>query len=196
VRRVRVLLGLVGAAVFGLALVILVSPGSAGLVPVERALAVTDSEYVLVAAFGVLAMVVVGLALLARGIGGIDQTTPPDPEEVYAVPHPGADFDEFIGGRISLGRLFGSEHDRIHGRLHESAAATIVRESNCTREEALRRLADGEWTDDRAAAAFLAEHRSPGVGSRALAAIRGESVFQRGARRTATAIAAYGGEKR
>lgn len=193
----RIPLVVVGGIVLAAGLVILVRPSLAEFVPIEAALVVLGNGYVLVAAFGV-AAILGGLAVLVgRGVSGIDQTTPPDPEDVHPVPRSGESFDEFVSGSVLQDWLLSDRHHRVRTRLRESAVDTVMREAHCTREEARTRVERGTWTDDDVAGDFLAEGGTSVPVGGALAALRGESPFQRAARRTAVEIANYdGGEER
>ncbi|MFB6171111.1 MAG: hypothetical protein ABEJ23_01155 [Haloarculaceae archaeon] len=167
----------------------------AGRLPVGAATSALGGSYLLVAAIGAGMLVVVALALVARGIGGIDQTTPPDPEGVADVPTPGTGFDEFVDGRVSLRERFtGDRHEQVRTRLTDAAVTTLMRTEGLSRDGAAERVERGTWTDDRAASAFLAEGTGPGLAARLAAALRGQSTFQHGARRAAVAIARREGD--
>jgi hypothetical protein len=189
-KRSRLFLGLVGAAVFLLGVAIVVAPSTAGVLPVDAAVELFGGPYVFVAAFGVAAFVVVLAVMLARAIDGLDESTPPDPEDVYRVPQPGHRFDTFVEGGGSVGRrVFGSRHEGVRQRIQQTAIATLVRAEGLTRSEAETAVSRGTWTDDEVAAAFLAKRRTPSATERLVAAIRGQSAFQQGARRAALEIA-------
>lgn len=189
---VRLPLVVVGGVVLALGVGILVQPSLARFIPIEAALLVLGNEYVLVAAFGVVA-ILGGLAvLLGRGVAGIDQTTPPDPEEVHPVPRSGESFDEFVSAGWLREWLLSDRHHRIRTRLRESAIDTVMRQDDCTREEARKRVDRGTWTEDAEVATFLADSGVPLQPAGALAALRGHSPYQRAARRTAEEIARYG----
>lgn len=191
-KRSRRLLALAGGVVFLLGVWITLAPSIAGALPVSGAIEALGGPYVFVAVFGVAALVVVLAVLLARAIEGIDESTPPDPEEVYQVPRPGQPFDEYVDGRMNVrAQLFGNRHERIRDRLYRTAVATLVRVGGMSREEARESLERGTWTDDPTAAAFLSDSQNPGVGQRLAGAVRGESPFQHGARRAAEAIVRY-----
>lgn len=188
-RRTRVLLGAVGVVAFLLGAMTVLAPGVAAIIPVDGLVAALGGPWVFVATFGVVAVAVVVAVLLARGVEGIDESTPPDPEEVYEVPHPGAGLDAFLEGGVGLReRIFGNRHERVRNRLGTAALTTLQR-TGLSRDEARQALASGTWTDDDAAAAFLATGRVPSTRERLVAAVRGESAFQYGARRAADEIA-------
>lgn len=209
-RRFRLPLMVLGGLAFALGVLTIVAPAVADAIPIEAVVALLGNDYILVAALAGAAVLVVLTVLVARGVTGINQTTPPDPEEVHSVPRFGEAFDEVIsrGGLRAL--LTTERHRQVRTRLREAAIATVMRETNCTRAEARERVERGTWTDDPEAAAFLAEAKegnlesgsgpgpgpgpatgpgsATGVAARVRAAIGGETPFQRGARRTAAEI--------
>lgn len=189
--RARIPLALLGGVVFALGVAVIVEPSTAESLPIEPVLELLGNEYVLVAAFGVAAILVVLAVLLARVVSGINQATPPDPEEVHRVPRFGESFDEFVSDAGVRAWLLTDRHRTIRTRLRDAAITTVIRESNCTRDEARERVERGAWTDDPEAAAFLAETGELGLAARVVAALRGESPFQRAARRTAAEITNY-----
>ncbi|MFC7157946.1 hypothetical protein ACFQPA_21235 [Halomarina halobia] len=179
-----------GGLVFAGALAVLVVPPLADVLPLEAAVDAAGSDYQLIAVFGGLALLALLTVLAARALGRVEQGRPPDPEFVERVPAPGAEFDALV--EDGLGRraaLFSDAPDRVRARLRETAARTLARTDNCSREIALDRVDSGAWTDDAAAAAFLSG-RGPPVGVRVRAALRGRSWPQHGAAAAAEAIAA------
>lgn len=192
----RLLLGLAGAAAFVFGYVAMTVPGVAGLVPVDPGAADADLGYLLVAAVGALAVLLVLVVLGARAVFGIDQADPPAPETPMEVPRPGESFDEFVSGDLGLReRLVGDRYREVERRLHQTAVETVMREQGLSRDEARRAVEQGTWTDDEEAAGFLASSWTPPLRTRLLAAVRGRSAFQRGARRAAEAIARQGGDR-
>lgn len=185
----RAALALVGGLGFLVAAVFVADPRAAGSVPVEPLLALAGNDYFLVAAFAVFALGSVLAVLSARALSGVNQAVLPSPEEVHRVPRAGEEFDEFLAGVGPRAWLTGRRHGEIRARLYEAAVTTEMRASNCSRAEAETRVAAGDWTDDRDAAAFLSTDRTPDLATRLKAAVRGESPFQRAARRTADAVA-------
>jgi hypothetical protein len=180
-----------GVLVFGLALGVLVTPELGASIPVGDAVDAAGSDYKLFVVFGVFAFLVVLVVLLLRVLGGQDQATPPDPEEVRTAPVAGAEFDAVVDGGLGLReRLFGDTREQVRSRLRETATQTVMRRENCGRETARETVETGSWTDDRDAAAFVAGENgpSPPISSRASAALRGRSWFQHGARRAAEEI--------
>lgn len=189
--RVRIPLALLGGVVFALGMVTVVEPSTAQSIPVEPILEVLGNDYVLVAAFAAVAVLVLLVVVGARVVGGINQITPPDPEEVHPVPRFGQPFDEFVEDAGIRAWLLTDRHRTVQTRLREAAIATVMRESACTRAEARKRVEQGAWTDNPEVASFLAETEDLGLATRVVAALRGESPFQRAARSTAAEIASY-----
>lgn len=191
-RRLRLPLTILGGLAFAIGLLTIVAPAVTAAIPIEVIVALLGNDYLLVAVLAGVAIFVVLTALGARVVTGLDQTTPPDPEEVHSVPSFGAEFDELVS-RGGLRALLVTEQQReVRSRLRAAAIATVMRESNCTRSEARERVDRGTWTDDPEAAAFLATSRgsepAPGFVARLRTAFGGETPFQRGARRTAAEI--------
>lgn len=232
-RRLRLPLALLGIVAFALGIASIVAPTIAAVVPIAeiRDFFGTHYDFILLAILaGVAAFVVVGLVVV-RGVTGLNQTTPPRPEEVHSVPTFGAEFDEILSGGRLRTMLRTNHHGDVRSRLREAAITTVMREAGCTRSEALDRVERGTWTDDADAATFLAEpakregptgadggrrpagtsgpratgpggdghhresdsaHResdsAPGFVARLTSSLRGETPFQRGARRTAVEI--------
>lgn len=197
-RRLRRPLAILGGLAFAVGLLAIVAPSAAAAIPIEVLVAVLGNDYVLVAISAVPAVLVVFVVLGTRVVTGLDQATPPDPETVHDVPSLGAEFDDLVspGG---LGWVLGSGQERvIREQLRTAAIATVVREANCTREEAQRLVDRGEWTDDATAADLLATPEGgaplsvsspdPGLVTRIRAALGGETPFQHAARRTASEI--------
>lgn len=188
-RRLTGALAAVGLAVFVLGCLAVVAPEALEGLSVGSVTDDLGGPWVFVAVFGAVALVALLLVQTDRAVGGLDEATPPDPEGVYEVPHPGHRFDEFVTGGPSLReRLVGDRHEQASARVREVALATLTR-SGMSRDEARTALDAGTWTDDPVAAAFLATDESPGLGTRVRAALRGESAFAHGARRAADAIA-------
>lgn len=190
--RGRVFLGIVGLGVFLLGVATVVAPSTAAAVPIEGVVELLGGPYVFVAAFGVVAFVVVVGVMGARAIDGLDEATPPDPEDVYQVPVPGHEFDAFVdsGGGVTA-RILGNRHERARNRVRRTALSTLIRTGGMSRDEAEAAIREGTWTDDPVAASFLSTRHRPGLGQRLAAAVRGESSTQRGARRAALAVARY-----
>lgn len=196
-RRTRTLLGFLGIVAFVLGTYTVFNPAFAAAIPVQGVAEAIGGPWVFVASFGVLAVAVVVAVLLARGIEGIDESRPPDPEDVYRVPHPGQEFDDFVADGVGVReRLFGDRHQRTRQRVTAAALTTLERTQGLSRDEARDAVARGTWTDDAVAASFLSSRRTPGLSDRLVAVFRGESAFQYGARRAAEAVARlHGGDR-
>lgn len=187
----RWLLGALGVAAFAVAVGVVASPSMADAVPLDGLVETLGNDYFLVATFGALALALTLVVLAIRAVHGLDQATPPDPEDVQTAPRLGEAFDDLVESGFGLrARLVGDEAERARDRVRSTAVTAHMRAANCSRSAAERAVDRGEWTDDRAAAAFLAgdDGPSPGLSDRVRAALRGESWFQYGLRRSAAAI--------
>lgn len=180
---------LAGIIVFGGALAVVFLPPLRQALPVEPLVDFAGSDYLLVAAFGALAIVALLLMAFARAAGSVEQSSPPEPEYVERVPVLGAEFDDLVGNGIDVrGLLFSDRPDRIREDLRGTAARTLMRVENLPRDEARRRVESGAWTDERVPSAFLASDGAVSTSVRARAALRGQTWVQYGASETADAI--------
>lgn len=189
----RLLVAALGVAAFGVAAVVVLVPGAGSILPADAAVEALGYDYLLVALVGVVAFVVTLVVVALRAAGGLDRATPPDPEGIETVPRLGADVDAIVEDGLGLReRLFGDGGEQVRERIRETAVRTVSRVEHCDHAAARRRVDRGSWTDDREAAAFLAEGGdAPGTWrTRLLAAVGGESPLQRGARRSIRAIVA------
>lgn len=194
----RWLLGALGVAAFAVAVGVVVSPTIADAVPLDGLVETLGNDYFLVAAFGALALALTLVVLAIRAVHGLDQATPPDPEDVQTAPRLGESFDDLVENGFGLrARLLSDDADRARARVRSTAVTVHMRSANCSRSAAERAVDRGEWTDDHAARAFLAgdDGPSPGLSDRVRAALHGESWFQYGLRRSAAAVAAASGER-
>jgi len=185
----RFALGLAGVALLGVALT-MASDGPLATV-VGVGVDVLGNDYLFVAVIGVVGSLI-GLLMLASGRSGkLTQTTTPSPERPPSVPTVGDDFDRTVHGlRFKLPLVGRPTRRAVRGRLRAAAVDVTVRDAGCSRDEAERRVADGTWTDDDAAAAFLATDGGPAVGGRLAALVDGETLCQRRARRAVDEIVA------
>ncbi|WP_080508386.1 DUF7269 family protein [Haloparvum sedimenti] len=111
-----------------------------------------------------------------------------DPEERYVVDVPGAEVDDWLR-RVDPRSRGGSRfRNRLRERLREAAADRLVATRGYTPAEAEAALADGSWTDDAAAAAFLAPSLGYPFRTRVRVRLRGGSLFRHGVDRTVTAL--------
>lgn len=186
-RRARLALAAVGVAAFLIGVLTAVVPGAAALVPVGAAVAALGSGYALVAAFGVAALVVVLSVLAVRALLGIDQADPPVPERAAPAPYPGAAIDEALQSKAAAW-LESDRRRAVRARLRETVVGALARETDCSREEAKDRVDRGAWTDDDAAAAFLAGGAA-GLGDRLTGTLSGAPPEREAARRAAEEIA-------
>lgn len=194
-RVLRYALAAVGSAVMAVGLLLTVDPAMGSGVSVSGLVERLGNDYLLVVPLGALAVLSVLAVLAARARSGVDQATPPDPEQVPTAPHPGNELDRLADDGLGLrARLFSDDDERVRERLRTAAIRTVMRSDGCSREEARERVDSGDWTDDSAAAEFLAGGESLSLGERVAAALRGESAFQRGLHRTAAAIAVRPGD--
>lgn len=148
-RVVRGFLLLVGLAVFAIGALAVFSPTVAAALPVEAMIAALGSDYVVVAAVGVVAVAFAALVLLVVAISGVDEADLPIVETVESAPHPGQAVDRSVDGEAGV-------PDARVERLTEAAVRTLMRAEHCSRSTAVRRVAEGTWTDDEIAADFLA----------------------------------------
>ena len=206
-KALRRAFGLVGGVALALAVASLL--GASVPLPVEAVVAAIGNDYMFVAGFAAVAAVVVVAVLGLRAVSGVTQSRPPDPERVVSAPRPGEAFDRYVEDGLPLHqRLFADDGERVRDRLRETAVETTMRAEDCDRDTARELVETGEWTDDSEAAAFVADGSASssafetgatpsaiGLAGRVSAAFRGESAFQRGARRTASAITEKAGEE-
>lgn len=167
-RVTRVLLLLVGITTLGVGLLVAFDPETEDVLRVDAAIEALGSDYVVLAALGLLA---VGLALLlaaAQRVRGVSEATPPAVEGVLTASYPGASFDRAGDRRLTRFRSTGSETDRRH-RLREAATKATMRAEGCSRTDAERRVDEGSWTSDPVAAPYLSAS-GRGVPSDALSA--------------------------
>lgn len=187
--RLRLLLVVIGGGAFAIGILTVLEPSAAALT-IDPLVTLLGNDFVLIALFGALAFLVVAAVLVGRGVDGLNQASPPAPEDVYRVPYFGELFDDFVTD-AGLGGWIGTDrHEEVRQRLREAAIATVRRNANCTHAEARARVDAGTWTDDDEAASFLAEGGTPSLTARLAASLRGTSPFQRAARTTAAEIAA------
>lgn len=193
---------LVGIGVVALALA-LASPQA--LEPltqlIETVVEIVDHDWLIVAALGVVS-VLVAAALLVSGRGTkMHQTEMPTVERPVPVAAAGEPFDETIGGwRFLLPVVGTSIREDVRERLRSTAVLAVAADEGIARVEARRRVDQGHWTDDRVATEFLAGTRT-GLGDWIVALAHGETGPEYRARRTVEAIlerrrrpAATGGE--
>lgn len=181
--RVRDVLASIGAIGVGMGFLFVVQPGLASALPLPR-----------------LTLVVIGLLAGVEGVrsiqvrrrSGIDGAEPPDPELGIETPAPGDEFDKHIA-RLSTRRgWIGGDFDRVENRLRTAAIGAVAAREGIPRHEARDRIADGTWTDDPVAAAFLGGPAvpEPPLNERLRMMVSSTGRFERYAARTADAITA------
>ncbi|MFC6826997.1 DUF7269 family protein [Halopelagius fulvigenes] len=195
-RRVRIALGLVGIAVFSLAVLVVAVPAVGDAIPSDALVDAVGSDYVLAAAVGILATVLVVAVVALRGLDGIDQATMPEPETVQHASYPGVRFDRTVTERIHLLPHRPTEEEkRLRDRIRRAAERAVMRRENVSRERADAMVESGEWTDDATAAAFVSDSRRPPLRARFAALLTHRSLFQRGARRAAEEVSRLDGRE-
>jgi len=176
----------VGVVAFALA----VFPGVATLVPVESVVAWVGNDYVLVGAFGGIALALLGWMVTRRATGHVEQAAPPDPETVPDAPRPGERVDELLGRWPWA--LSAADRDYLRERLQATAISDQLGDGR-SRGSAMERVESGSWTDDPVAARFLAaDSAGPTVTERLGLALRGDAWTQHAARRTARELVEAG----
>lgn len=149
-RIVRGVLIVTGVAVFALGLLVVFVPGMERLLPVEAMIRALGSDYWVVAVVGLAAVALALFVLLVQSISGVNEAAVPVVESVESAPHPGQALDRSVEGHVS----------GPQGRLRETAVQTLMRREHCSRSDAETRVAQGEWTDDDVAAAYLGTYRT------------------------------------
>lgn len=180
---------LVGLGIVGLA-VALASP--AALEPltraVETAVEIVGHDWIIVAALGVVAVLVAGTLLISGRGAKMHQTEMPTVERPVPVAAAGAPFDDVVGGwRFILPLVGRSTRDDVRERLRSAAVRSVAADEGIARAAARERVDDGRWTDDRIAAEFLAGTRT-GLGEWLVGLANGETGPEYRARRTVEAI--------
>jgi hypothetical protein len=150
VRVVSGVLILTGVAVFALGLLVVFVPGMQRLLPVEAMIRALGSDYSVVATVGLAAVGLALFVLLVQSISGVNEAAVPVVESVESAPHPGQALDRSAQGHVS-----GPED-----RLRKAAVQTLMRRKHCSRADARERVAEGTWTDDDVAAAYLGTYRT------------------------------------
>lgn len=188
-KRRRIVLGAAGVVLLGLALL---GSGDGPLADlVDAAVTALGNDYLFLVAIAAGGLVVASAMVVSGRAGNLEQARMPDPERPVAVPTPGAGFDDQVGSvRFGLPVVGESRRESVRERLRASAVDVTMRSAGCSREEAERMVADGRWTDDPDAAAFLSESDPASVPELLQAGLRGETPSQRRARRTAEEIVA------
>ena len=195
--RLRTALATGGAAaVLGSALLFLAPRAVGGLAPVEAVARSTGLSEGGTRAF-VFGLVGVGCLLWvvsapqsAADDGGPETTFPPvearPGDESSAV---GDGFDRNLEASLAAAAE-GLDGDEVRTDLRSLATDVVADVEGVSRQAARRRVADGEWTDDRAAAAYLAGKEAPSLGRRLRSRVRPGATRRRRVERTVRAVEA------
>ncbi|WP_435362187.1 DUF7269 family protein [Haloarchaeobius sp. DFWS5] len=187
-KRARMAVGAIGLFL-GLAAITAVGTPLGG-VATDALVAALGNDYlaaVVIASLGVLVAIPI---LISSRSGTLDQASLPAPEVSLAMPAPGDDFDDALDSSVLFVPYLDSDRkDEVRSELRDAAIDVLARTSASSRRDAISQVVSGEWTEDAAAAAFLADgKRGFEFGARASALARGDNLFQHRARRTARAI--------
>lgn len=185
--RLVLLAGALLALVLGVTSAVELTPLGAVLDAVVEAV---GYDYVVPAVLGILALLAAIVVFVSGRGATMAQTEMPTVERPVPVPAAGEPFDETIGSWRFATRVFGGgTAEAVRERLRAAAVAAIAAEEGLSRPAARDEVESGTWTDDAAAAAFLAGRYTPlGTWIRALAG--GETGPEYRARRTVAAIVA------
>lgn len=181
--NVRTTLAVLGgvAGVAGLALAFV--PGLADDVTVARAF---------VFALGMLAAVLAVADVRTLAGNEVDQAEPDDVEVGVEHPRAGAAVDDLLAAAArGYDRSTQDRRDEVEERVREAAFDVLARREDATRAEVETMLAEGSWTDDPYAAAFLGaiEVDDLPLRERIVNALRPEARFARRATAAIDAIA-------
>lgn len=111
-----------------------------------------------------------------------------DPETTPDLPTPGDEFDDRLVEMYGFANYARKHREELRERLSVAALDAIQRRRGCSREEAERVLAAGEWTDDPYAVGFFTGNVDVTGVERVRLALSTEPRFQIRARRAALAI--------
>jgi hypothetical protein len=177
----------VGLAAVALGVLMVVEPSLAAAIGVDYAAVIVVALLALVQGFRV---------ARARQASDIQSAETPDVETVETMPTPGDDFDRTVA-QLGSGprRVRIRERANLRETLEDAAITAVADRENCSREEAVERVEQGTWTDDRHAASLLGKSGapSPPIIERMKVAASAESTFQYRIRRTADAVARVAG---
>lgn len=183
----------VGLCVLGIAVLVVVSPSMEDRLPIATAVARLGNDYLLVALLAGLALLAVLGILLVRTATGVTEATPPTVEEATPAV-PGREVDAVLDSLSPL--QVTDRHRRLHDRLRAAAITAVAESRHCSRADARELVDRCEWTDDAAAATFLADEPldAPPIGRRLVDRLRGDDWFERRVRATVVALETLAGE--
>ena len=193
--RLRTALAAGGAAaVFGSALLFLAPRTVGGLAPIEAVARSTGLSEGGTRAF-VFGLVGVGCLLWvvsaprsAADDSGPETAFPPvEARPGDESPAVGDGFDRNLEASLAAAAE-GLDGDEVRTDLRSLATDAVADVEGVSRQAARRRVADGEWTDDRAAAAYLAGEGAPSLGRRLRSRVRPGATRRRRVERTVRAI--------
>lgn len=180
---------LVGTVLFCLGLGILFVGGLASLVPVDWLVERLGHDYLVAALVGIVALGLALVVVVARSLYGFEQAAPPTTESVPAGRPLGAEIDHVVQeGLGPYEHLAGGPRVTVRERLRRTAVETVMRVDGCSAAAARASVSAGEWTDDRTAAAFLADEGPETLGRRLRDALPGRSRFRQRTDSAVTAI--------
>lgn len=174
----------VGIVALGFSLVSIAYPGFLGF----------SLDRILVSGIGVLALIQALRVIQTRRHGELDEAKTPDPELPIATPSPGEDIEsalmQFLDTRHSY-----YYRTRIRDGLRSAAMSVLTQYEAYSKTEAEEAIANGTWTDDIYAAAFLNSEKTPTppLRTRLRNMVRRESSLRRDIRHTVDEIAATAG---
>ncbi|MFD1588843.1 hypothetical protein ACFR9U_17840 [Halorientalis brevis] len=180
---------LVGGLLFVLGIAMLLVRGIANLVSVDWLVDQLGHDYLVIAGFGLVALFLALLVILARSLYGFEQATPPTAESVPTGVPLGAQIDHVVEqGLHPYEHVTGRSRATVRDRLRQTAIETVRRVDGCSSAAARAAVSAGEWTDDQAAAAFLADEGPAPLAQRLRDALPRGSRFQDRTARAVTAI--------
>lgn len=181
--NLRTTLTVFGVATGAVGLAFVLDSGLAAGVGVDRL-------FVFLAGFAAVLLAVADLRVLRATT--VDQASVEDVEEGPEYPGAGAEVDALLSDAAQgYDRTTQTHRDRIEARIREAAIDVLTRQEECTPEAAEAMLAEGSWTDDPYAAAFLGAHDPEGlpIRERVSNALRPEARFARRADHAIHAVA-------
>lgn len=194
-KRSSLVVATLGTVFIGIGFGIWADPSVARAVGLLSLFEVVENPYFLALGIGILVAVFCFFIILTLPSSGKTYVELPSVESFVSTEQPGDEFEtalaELVGRRGRAVRP--TEHrELIERRLREDAVRTLTRVDDCDHAAARERVASGAWTDDRYAAAFVAEDVSGPKWWQSLRdwLVRADS-FERSALRTAEAITNY-----